>query len=67
MAERKVDWGRRPATAGYKLRLGHGLAIERSEGHHRLMLCTRSYGKSIIELLIHTTSFKRVENTQDYS
>ena len=23
MAERKVDWKCRPATAGYKLRLGH--------------------------------------------
>ena len=40
MAERKVDWG---MQASY------------CEGHHMLMSCTRSYGKSIIELLIHTT------------
>ena len=68
MAERKVDW---PATAGYKLRLGQhycGLAIERSEGRHRLiMLCTRSYGKSVIELLIHTTSFKKIWRAGKYT
>ena len=57
MAERKVDWG---VQASYcRLQAKIGLAIERSGGHHRLMSCTRSYGRSIIELLNHTTSFWR--------
>ena len=74
MAERKVDWGMQ-AGYKLSLRLGPGgsnrafkvsqdcdmhycgLAIERSEG---LMSCTKSYGKSIVELLIRTTSFKKI-------
>ena len=43
-----------------------GLAIERSEGHHRLMSCTKSYGKSGIELLIRTTSFKKIWRAGKY-
>ena len=30
------------------------------------MSCTRSYGKSIIELLIHTTSFKKIWRAEKY-
>ena len=51
MAERKVDWG---MQASY------------CEGHHMLMSCTRSYGKSIIELLIHTTSYKKIWRAGKY-
>ena len=41
-----------------------GLAIERSECHHRLMSCTKSYGKS--ELLMRTTSFKKIWRAGKY-
>ena len=73
MAERKVDWGMQASYCRLQAKIGTciivdlQIAIERSEGHHRLMSCTRSYGKSIIELLIHTTSFKKIWRAGKYS
>ena len=71
MAERKVDWGRQASYCRLQAKINIatcinycGLAIESSEGHYRLMSCTKSYGKSNIELLIHIISFKKIRKIQ---
>ena len=58
-----VDWGRQASYCRLQAKIGACINVDcqlKGQNHHGLMSCTRSYGRSIIELPIHTTSFKKI-------
>ena len=69
MAERKVGWGMQASYCRLQAKIGTCIIVDlqlKGQRVHWLMSCARSYRKSIIELLIHTTSFKKIWRAGKY-